>query len=167
MKNLLIAILILAAVPSFAGDKPPSETSIRELMALTDAKSLLDKMYQQLDGMMEQAMKQALGDHPINEEQQKLMAEMRAKVVELFRSQLGWDQLEPSYLTLYQQTLTQDEVNGMLKFYKSKAGKAVINKLPQLTQGVMQVVMEKMQGISPQLRAIQEDYVKRLVAAGK
>ena len=167
MKKLLIAILVLAAVPSFAGDKPPSEASIRELMTLTDAKSLLDKMYQQLDGMMEQAMKQALGDHPVNEEQQRLMAEMRAKVVEIFRSQLGWDQLEPAYLTLYEETFTQDEVNGMLKFYKTKAGKAVINKLPQLTMGVMQVVTQKMQGISPQLRAIQDDYVKRLVAAGK
>ena len=167
MKKLLIAILILTAVPSFASDKPASEASIRELMTLTDAKSLLDKMYQQLDGMMDQAMKQALGNHAVNEEQQKLMAEMRAKMVELFRTQLGWDQLEPSYLALYQETFTQDEVNGMLKFYKTKAGKAVINKLPQLTQGVMQVVMQKMQGISPQLRAMQEEYVQKLVAAGK
>src|SRR5512144_728082 len=103
MKNLLIAILILAAAPSFATDKPAGEASIRELMTLSDARSLLDKTYQQLDGMMEQAMKQALGDHPVNDEQQKLMAEMRAKMVELFRSQLGWDQLEPSYLTLYQE----------------------------------------------------------------
>jgi hypothetical protein len=43
----------------------------------------------------------------------------------------------------------------------------VVNKLPQLTLGVMQVVTQKMQSITPQLRALQADHVKRLVAAGK
>ena len=167
MKKFLLAILLMAALPAFAKTQPASEESIRQLMTLTDSKSLLDNAYGQIDGLMQQAMTQAMGDKPVTPEQERLMAELRAKLVELFRTEMGWEQLEPSYIKMYRETFSQDELNGMLKFYKSKAGKAVLAKLPQMTQSLMQIVMTQMQAILPKVRVIQEEYTAKLVEAGK
>jgi hypothetical protein len=167
MKSILLAVVLMAALPAFAKTQPASEESIRELMTLTNSRSVLDNAYGQLDGIMEQAMKQAVGDRPVTPEQERLMAEMRARMVELFRNEMGWDKLEPSYIKMYRETFTQEEVNGMRKFYKSRAGKAVIGKLPQMIQSLMQILLTEMQVVTPKVRALQEEYTAKLVEAGK
>jgi hypothetical protein len=108
MKSILLAVVLMAALPAFAKTQPASEESIRELMTLTNSRSVLDNAYGQLDGIMEQAMKQAIGDKPVTPEQERLMAEMRARMVELFRNEMGWDKLEPSYIKMYRETFTQE-----------------------------------------------------------
>jgi hypothetical protein len=167
MKKFLLAILLLATLPAFAKTQPASDESIRELMALTDSKSLLDNAYGQIDGLMQQAMKQALGNTPVTAEQERLMGEMRTRMVEVLRNELSWDKLEPSYIKMYRETFNQDELNGMLKFYKTKAGKAVLAKLPQMTQALMQMVLSQMQAVLPKVRALQEEYTAKLIEAGK
>ena len=165
MKKLLLAIALMASVPAFA-DTPASEASIRELITITDARKLLDGVYDQMDGLMANAMKQALGNKEVTAEQEKLLAEYRAKTVALMREELGWEQLEPIYLDLYSKTFTQSEIEGMLAFYKSDAGKAVTAKLPILTNNLMQVMMQRMQALMPRVQKLSEEYVPKLKAAG-
>ena len=167
MKQLILAIALMATFPAFAAEKPASEASIRELLALTDAKNLLNGVYQQMDGMLEQSLKQSMGDKPLNDEQQKLAAEMRAKIVELMQADMGWEKLEPIYIKLYTDTFTQTDIDGMLKFYKTPAGGALLKKMPLLMQNVMQMMTTQMQEVVPKLRPLVEDYTHRILEAGK
>jgi uncharacterized protein len=166
VKKIWLAILLVASLPSFAADAPPSVASIRELLAVTDAKKLLDGMYGQMDGILEQAMKQAIDGKSVNAEQEKIMSEFRARVVELARAEMGWDKLEPTYVDLYAKTFSQAEIDGMLAFYKSDAGKAVLAKLPLMMQNLMQMMMERMKGFMPRLQQLQEEYIPKIKAAG-
>lgn len=166
MRKLSLIVALVATWPAFAQDQPASEASVRELMALTNSKALVDQMYAQVDGMMESAMKDAMGGRTGNAEQQRLAAEMRAKMVALLREDMGWEDLEPVYLQLYTSTLSQSEVEGMNAFYKSPAGQAVIAKMPLMMQSLMKVLMERMQVIMPKARALGEEYGNKLKAAG-
>lgn len=166
MRKLSLIVALVATWPAFAQDQPASEASVRELMALTNSKALVDQMYAQVDGMMESAMKDAMGGRTGNAEQQRLAAEMRAKMVALLREDMGWEDLEPVYLQLYTSTLSQSEVDGMNAFYKSPAGQAVIAKMPLMMQSLMKVLMERMQVIMPKARALGEEYGNKLKAAG-
>src|SRR5690349_20312566 len=96
MKKLLLAALLIATVPAFA-ETPPSDASIRELMTVTDARKLLDASYAQMDGLMGQAMKQALGDAAATPAQQALIEEFQHKSVDLVRAQMSWEKMEPAY----------------------------------------------------------------------
>ena len=167
MKRLILAIALMATVPAFAAEKPASEASIRELLVLSDAKNLVEGVYQQMDGMLEQSLKQSLGDKPLNEEQQKLAAEMRAKIVELMHTVMDWDKLEPTYIKLYTETFSQSDIDGILKFYKTPAGGALLKKMPLLMQNIMQMVTAQMQELMPKLRPLVEDYTNRILEAGK
>jgi hypothetical protein len=162
VKRILLAMALMASVSAFAQNTPPSEASVRELLEVTNAKSVLDGAWGQLDGLMEKAMKDAIGDKPVTEKQEKIMAAMRAETVELIRSDLSWDKMEPMYIREYSQAFSQAEIDGMLVFYKSDAGKAVTAKMPQLLQIVMQDVMTLLQGTLPKMRAISETYIRQL-----
>lgn len=169
MKKLVLLVALMAATPAFAQDQPASEASIRELMMLTNSKSLLDQTYGELDGLMERSMREAMGGKTGTPEQEKLMAEMRAKLVALVREDLSWEKLEPTYIELYSATFSQAEVDGMNEFYKSAAGKAVTAKLPLLMQKLMQTLMADMQQLVPRIQAIEKEYREKLQAtdAGK
>ena len=151
MKKLLLAALLIATVPAFA-ESPPSAASIRELVTLTDVRKMMDTAYGQMDGMMAQAMKQALGDATATPAQEALIEEFKQKSVELVRTQLGWEKMEPAYLDLYAKTFSQSEVDGMLAFYKSEAGRAVLAKTPKLMTDMTQMTMVQMQSFMPSCR---------------
>lgn len=165
MKKILFAIAMLASIPVFAADTAPSPASIRELIDVTDAKKLIDGAYSQMDGFLDQAMQQSIGDKPVTAEQQRLLGEFRGKTVALMQGEMGWKQLEPVYLDLYAKTFTQAEVNGMLAFYKSDVGKAVTAKSPQLMQSVTTSMLSLMQGFMPKLQKLVEEYKPKLEAA--
>ena len=166
MKKILLAMALMASVHAFAQSPPPSEASVRELLEVTNGKSVLEGAWNQLDGLMEKAMKDAIGNKPVTEKQEKIMAAMRAETVELIRSEMSWDKMEPMYIRQYSQTFSQAEIDGMLAFYKSDAGKAVTAKMPQLVQILMQDVLSLLQGTMPKIRAISDKYIEQIKDAG-
>jgi len=48
----------------------------------------------------------------------------------LVKEELNWATFEPMMVEVYRNTFSQHEVDGMLTFYRSEAGQAVIAKLP-------------------------------------
>lgn len=53
--------------------------------------------------------------------------------------EMSWAKMKPQYVRLYVETFDQDEVDGLLAFYATPAGQAMINKMP--------IVMPKMMGV--------------------
>lgn len=166
MRKLLLATLLIATFPAFA-ETPPSDASIRELMSVTDARKLLDASYAQMDGVMGQAMKQALGDAAATPAQQALIEEFQHKSVDLVRTQMSWEKLEPAYSELYSKTFSQSEVDGMLAFYKSDAGRAVLAKMPKMMTNLTQMMVVQMQSFMPALQQLVAEYAQKVRDAGK
>jgi hypothetical protein len=155
----------MAATQAFAADTPPSEDSIRRLMAATDSRKVLDTALATLDSSMDIGIKHALADKPVNARAQKVIDEMRAKMVDVFREGLAWKDMEPLFIQAYQRSLTQDEVNGMLAFYESPAGKAVVRKLPLIMQNTAQLMQERMRAVTPKIAQIQQEALDKIKAA--
>ncbi|HTU64848.1 MAG TPA: DUF2059 domain-containing protein [Steroidobacteraceae bacterium] len=166
MKKLLLAFALFLSLPAFSAEGA-SEASIRELMKVTDAKQLLDASYAQMDGILGQAMKQATGDAPPTAKQQVLIDEFKSKTVELMRKEMSWEKLEPAYLELYAKTFSQSEIDGMLAFYKSEPGRAVLAKMPQLMANMSQTMMTLMQSFLPAMQKLAAEYVPKVRDAGK
>lgn len=169
MMKLFQAVLItlLAMQPAFAAEPKASEASIRELMSVMDSKKLIESTMVQVDSMMQGSMQHALGGQTLTPDQQKILDQMRAKMLALFKEQISWDALEPMMMDIYQKSFTEQEVKGMLDFYKSDAGKAVIAKMPMVMQYTMQAMQLRMAGLMPKIEQLQKDTVAQLKAAGK
>jgi hypothetical protein len=166
VKRLIIALSILAATstPAFAAPQPPSEESIRRLLEVTEARKLLDGMMAQIDALMRRNMEQALRGRQLTPEQEEIIARMRNKMADAFREEMAWDKLEPMYVSVYQNTFTQGEVDGMLAFYRTDAGRAVIVKMPAVIQTTMGEMQLRMQPLVQKMRAIEEEALTELRA---
>ena len=159
------ALLILAL--AFFGNAlaaAPSDESLRELLQITGSRKLLDNSMAQLDSMMQASMQQALAGKPVTPQVQQSLDKMRSKIVALLQEEMQWKVIEPMFIDIYRQSLSQDEVDGMLTFYKSKTGQAVIAKMPLVMQLTMQALQQRMRVMLPKMQQIQDETLAELKA---
>jgi hypothetical protein len=168
MKLLKAALLFLLAIqPAMAAETPASDQSIRELMEVTRSRQMLDATLAQVDQVMQQSMQQAVAGTELNAEQQKVMADMRGRIVALFKNEMKWETLEPMFVEIYRKSLSQGDVDGMLAFYRTETGQAVINKMPLVMQNTMVAMQARMASMTPKLQELQADAVERMKAASE
>ena len=65
---------------------------------------------------------------------------------------------------IYRKSFSQSEMDGMLKFYKSPAGKAVIAKMPVVMQNTMQVMQGEMAEMMPKIQQLIADTTSQMQA---
>jgi uncharacterized protein len=66
------------------------------------------------------------------------------------------------YVRTYRASLTQDELDGMLKFYRSSAGQAFIKKMPLIMQNVMTEMQGMIKPMQQKLVEIQRQTMQEL-----
>ena len=162
LRNALI-VLLLSSTTAMAA--PASESSIKQLLAVTQAQKLLDGMRVQFDSLMNNAVQQALKGETPTAKQQQAIENMKNRMVALMQGELAWEKLEPMYLRLYKESFTEEEVVGMLSFYKTPAGQAIIYKMPVLMQKTMLDMQKMISGVTPQMQKIQENFIAEMKAA--
>ena len=167
MINLRYVILLayFAMCPAIAAEPPANEASVRELLTITQSQKLVDGTMGQVDAMMQRSMEQALAGQALSADQQKIMDNMRTKMIALFRENMKWETLEPMFIDIYKHSFTQKEVDGMLDFYKSEPGQAVIAKMPLVMQNTMQAMQGRMAVMLPKLQQLQQDAIAELKAS--
>jgi len=134
MVKRILVILALCCPVACATDTPVSEASIKQLLEVAQARKLVDNMMGQMDTTMKNVMQQVTQGAPVSPQTQKLYDKAQAEVVAMMKDILAWDKLEPVYLRVYQKSLSQQEVDGMIAFYKTPAGQALITKMPLIMQ---------------------------------
>jgi uncharacterized protein len=146
MHKTILSLLLLAT--TLVGHAAPaSEQSIENLLAITKTESMMDSMYNTFEQSMRQGMQAGLGGGKLTAEQQRAVDLAPKEFVKVMREEMAWAKLKPVYIQIYQETLTQEEIDGLSAFYASPAGQAFINKMPvvmQKSQMAMQVFMQPM-----------------------
>ena len=161
MKKTLLAITFALITP-VAMATQPSDDSVRELMEITDARELMEGAMAQADQMMRASMEQTMQGKEISTEDRKVLDDMRAQMVAVLEEELGWAALEPMFIDVYQRSFSQSEVDAMLEFYNSDAGKAVVAKMPLVMQNTMGVMQQRMMSMAPRLQQIEAEAVAKL-----
>ncbi len=164
LRNALIALLFCSATAMAA---PASDSTIKQLLDVTQAQKLADEIRAQFDTIMNNAVQQALQGKTPTPKQQQAIANMKNRMVALMQGELAWERLEPMYLRLYKESFSEEEIAGMLSFYKTPAGLAVTNKMPVLMQKTMLEIQKMVAEATPQMQKIQEQFVAEMKAASK
>lgn len=162
---LTVAMAILAAPPLHAQDSRPTEASVRRVLAAARLDTILDSYGTQIEASLRSGMQRELAGQTLNAEQRAIMNQMQDKMVALMHEEMDWQRMEPRIIELYRNTFTQGEVNGMLKWYTSPTGKAVVAKEPLVTQQMADYAQERVQDVVPRLMQLQKDTIAQLKAA--
>src|SRR5262249_52106489 len=124
LKYVQIVLLAFIAVhPAVAADSKPTEESVKQLLDIAGTKNLLDAAMGQIDSAMQASMKQAFVGRQPTPDEQKILDDMRLKTISIFKEQMKWESIQPMLIDIYQKSFTQEEVNGLISFYNSAAGK--------------------------------------------
>jgi hypothetical protein len=162
----IAALVLLGLQPACAEtakpDARPSEESVRHLFEVMHTSQITDEVMSQMDANLREAMERASGGRSLNAKQQQLHDEMRAKALGMLKDELAWSRLEPQMIEVYRNTFTPEEIDGMFRFYNSPSGKAVVAKLPQATQQMMQLTQERVSALVPRIVDLQKETAQKI-----
>jgi len=128
--GIVLVCLAAALAPGTVAAQPTKEEKIRELLAITQAESLAQQVLpvalQQARGMVSRLRP----DIP-----EAVWKETLAEMEVVFRESIG--AFIENTIPIYERNLTEEEIDGMLAFYRTTVGQSVVKKLPRLTQESM------------------------------
>lgn len=163
---IAVLVVMLAVVPCAARADDASKTAkVKELFALMHIDHSLDRMRSAMAQQVQATAKNAPGAENLTPEKQKMQQEFIDNSMKVVDDNFSWAVLEPAYVKLYADTYTEAEIDGILAFYKSPSGQAMLAKTPQLSGGVMQIVHGRMDGFQPKMQGLQELYLKAMAPA--
>jgi hypothetical protein len=67
--------------------------------------------------------------------------------------ELSWERMKALYRQVYAESFTAQEIEGMVAFYESPAGKAFLKKMPGVTEKSMGYAQVRIDGLTRSLNA--------------
>ncbi len=141
--------MILWSVSPVRADEASKSAKAEELLQLTQSDQMLKTMEPMMKGMLAQAGKD------MTAEQRAKAGDLQEKMLTLVAANLN--KAKPALAKVYTDTYTEDELDGILAFYKSPAGKAFIQKMPEVMQRSMPVMMQMIGDLQPELKKMMDE----------
>jgi uncharacterized protein len=162
MKQFFWVILFCLSLSQAAIAETPTRSSIEKLLLITNVEKRIDAQYSAMLPMFTDIFKKMTPANISSPESTEVYNIMLQKMITLMRKELGWSAIKEDYIKLYADSLTQVEINDLLKFYQSPTGKSYLEKLPILTQQVTEIAKRKTEPLYPQIQTIIQDSVEEL-----
>jgi hypothetical protein len=147
--------------------RPAKEESIEMLLALSGSEVILERMYLGLEQTIRVSVNQMLSEQPLSPQQQRAMGRVPAKVIAALRAECNWTLLRGQLVELYKRTFDQQEVEGLIHFYRSVAGRAILNATPKVVQGSIALAQARASFLLPKMERAMEQAVREAKLARK
>jgi len=144
-KAWMVTLLVFAIATSitFADEATHKEAALK-LLEVTNTQKMLDQYMTSFETMMEKQF-DAL---ELPSEGREAAKALQKEMMEWLSGFLAWEQMKDTYVDIYVEVFTEDELNELIEFYQSPLGQKLLKKMPELLQKTMQktqaILQEKM-----------------------
>jgi hypothetical protein len=157
MKTAALFALTFLVIGPFAGAQElTKEAKIERLLDAMNADATINQLFDQIKAMTAAQMPPST-----TPEQAAKAREMQSKILDLVKSRISWDKMRPYYIKLYSETFSDEEVSGMLAFYQSPPGRAMLSKMPALLTKLIEMAQTQMADLEPEIRRITREAQQR------
>lgn len=143
---LLIVAGAFAAPAALATE--PSDAQVDRLIETMDMPRMLGNLLAQMDAMNLQMGERFMGEGTTPEQRERIRQTI-ARQQAGTRNAMSWEKIGPIYRNVYRKLFTAEEIDAMIAFYGSPAGRSILQKMPK----AMELAMEDMQPIMETLIA--------------
>ena len=165
MKRWIVVLVMLLAVARVArADEASKRAKVQDLFVTMHMDRTMEQMMDLIMKQVHQMTGAMPGANQMTSEQKKLMDDFQKRAEVMVNDSMGWKALEPEYVTLYTSTFSEEEIDGLLTFYKSPVGQTFLDKTPELTTKAGAIAQEKMLALQPKMNAMLEDMMKQVMA---
>ncbi len=141
-----------AAIPSSIPIQQDARVSAEKLLEVLQVGKNYDNAIQQAVEMQTEIMNKKNG----SEEQLAQIHENMKSSMEKF----SWEKMKPMFIDIYAEVFTAKELDDIIAFYESPAGRKFIEKQPELMSVTMQKMQALMAEIVPDLQKRSSDIAK-------
>jgi hypothetical protein len=162
-KPLLIS-LTLSAATVFAA--PPTAASIEAILSTNGSQQSLESTLAGVEGRMRQEINRQLFTHnngPITPTQKLAIDKAAPQVNKVMQDEMGWNKMKQAYTKIYQDALTQEEVNRLAALYKDPAYMALMTKMVDINIKSAQAIQAKLPIIQQKIEPILEKAVQEAI----
>ena len=152
MKTIAAALCLLF-LPLAALAAPASTASIERFLALTEAEKNLEAAQRYSEQMMQEAMREQNQRRMLSPEVQNKMREATQKSAQAMREEMSWANMKPLMVRIYAESFTQEELDGLIAFYESPAGRAFTQKMPVVMEKSMMLMQERIGPLMQRMEA--------------
>ena len=148
MRSVFVATLacLCLALPAHAAE--PSPASIELLLVVSNAQKNNEAVLVQVNSMLKPMFQQALGAREMTAEQRQqaeaFMDEFSRRMAPVMQDELAWERMKGPMAQVYAESFTQEEIDGLIAFYESPAGRAFVEKMPIVMQKSMLSMQQRM-----------------------
>jgi len=146
-------VILLAGTALLLADEASKNAKIEEIMVLSHSDRMMTQSLDQMKNMVLAQVSKA--DMPA--EARQASEEMQKKMMAMIADRLSWDKAKPVFIKVYADTFTEPEIDGILAFYKSPAGQAMLDKMPQLMQKSMAAGQQLMGDVQPEIERMMKE----------
>jgi len=161
--KLARALLFSLALSSFAhADDASKRAKVEDLIRVTKVSDLMGQMTDQMTTRMKTVAAQQSANHSFTPAQQKLIDDYINQIQSITRNAVSWEKVKPTIIQVYVDTYTDQELDGIIAFYHSPAGQAMIAKSPQLMNKTVQLVQAQMSEVQPQILQANQEFSRKM-----
>ena len=158
----LAAVLCLVLLPLAAVAAPASVASIERFLVLTEVEKNLEGAQQYSEQMMQESLREQNQRRMLSPDVQNKMRDAMQKSAKAMRDEMSWANMKPLMVRIYVESFTQEEMDGLIAFYESPAGKAFTKKMPVVMEKSMMLMQER---VGPMMQRMES--AMREAMAGK
>ncbi len=148
---LSLSLVAITAIPNSLAATPTVE-SLKTLLKVTKVKQLHDSMMAQVYAGADETNAMIAQQFELSGDALEAFNEAMDTTYGMLKEKTHYEMMEDIYILSYSEILTQEEVDGLIAFYSTPAGQALVNKMPLImqknmirTQEYLQPVMEEVQ----------------------
>ena len=142
--------------PPARADEASKNAKVEELLKASN----VDRMMEQMTDQMKAMTASQFNSMNLSAEERKTTQDMQDRIVALVVER--WGKMRPMLVKVYADTYTEEEVDGILAFYKSPAGQAMLQKMPALMQRSMAVGQQMVADLMPEIQKMAAETAEKM-----
>ena len=154
--KLCTAVLLSVSASLAMADAASHAADAERFLKLANADRLTVPVY----GQVQQMFAQRFAEAPNGKK--AVLESYTARANQALDSTIGWEKIKPEMVKLYTDNFTEDELEGLIKFYQSDLGKKMIATLPRLSAQSAQLTQAKLEQAVPKVNGILAEMDKEL-----
>jgi uncharacterized protein len=154
---IILSLAICTPTLSIASEES-HRAAIDEMLRLSNVDKMIEPMFDQFKGLL----KNQFAQMGVSEEQMPILEKYNDKLFNVMKEEMAWSKMRNDYIDIYAKVYTEEEILDINKFYRSPAGKKMIEKMPQLLQETMTITQKNMQTLIPKIQQISAEMAQEI-----
>jgi len=166
MRKLIVFTIAILMSGIFTLQAADNNIAVRTKLAAELLKAMkIGKMLNQTFDTMKQMQGDMVKKMAVNAKDQEMAVRHQQKIMNLMQKELSWEKFRPEFEKLYAETYSAEELEGLIKFYRSPLGEKFTSKQPEMQKKTMIMVQKMMTHILPKIQALTKKMQQEIIAS--